>query len=190
MAISKNNPLTKGASGMIGNTVVFRSWNGKTYMYNRPSKPKKESAQQKENRTKFSRAVAFARGMMRDPGKKAEYKEIAKLENLPNAYTAAVTEYMRKPEIGEVDASQYDGKAGKEIKVSARKKGFELQVVEVIILDENGQVVDGGKAKRGSGDEWIYSSSNPTLDKAFLIKVIVRDRINNSIEKTIRISPS
>jgi hypothetical protein len=190
MAISKNNPLTKGASGMIGNAIVFRSWNGKTYMYNRPSKPKKESALQKENRTKFSRAVAFARRMMSDAAKKAEYKEIAKSEKLPNAYTAAVTEYMRKPEIEEIDTSRF-GKAGSEIKVTAKKKGFELQVVEVIILDENGNVVDGGNAKQGAGDEWIYSaSSNHTLDKAFQIKVIARDRINHSIERIIKISPS
>jgi hypothetical protein len=180
MAQSKNNPLTKGASGMIGKTVVFRSWNGKTYMYNRPSKPKKQSALQKENRTKFSRAVAFSRKMMAIPEKKAEYAAVAKRENLPNAYTAAVTEYMRKPEIVDIDTSNTD-----EIKVVAKKKGFEIQEVEVIMIDESGVVVDEGKAEKGLGDEWIFRtiSSRKIVSTKTIVKV--RDKVNNEVIKEI-----
>ena len=62
---------------MIGNSIVFRTWNGKIFMYNRPSKPKKQSvAQKKQN--KFSRAVAFSKKMRAIPEKKAVYTEIAK----------------------------------------------------------------------------------------------------------------
>jgi hypothetical protein len=181
MAISKNNPLTKGASGMIGNTVVFRSWNGKTYMYNRPSKPKKESRLQKENRTKFSRAVAFSRQMMGIPEKKAEYAAIAKRENLPNAYTAAVTEYMRKPEIVEVDPFSRE----KEIKVVARKKGFELQEVEVILIGENGEVIEEGKAIKGLGDDWSFSTVKAFKPETMQLVVKARDRLNYEVIKKI-----
>jgi hypothetical protein len=189
MAQSKNNPLTKGASGMIGNTVVFRSWNGKTYMYNRPSKPKKQSSLQKENRTKFSRAVAFSRKMMADPVKKAEYQLIAKQQNLPNAYTAAVTEYMRKPEIVEIDLEGYSGKANQEIRVEARKKGFEVQEVVVVILDDKGEVIEQGKAEKQSGNDWKYTSSRDisTLAGAS-IKVQVSDKTNNVRERVVRLA--
>jgi hypothetical protein len=186
MAQSKNNPLTKGASGMIGNTIVFRSWNGKTYMYNRPSKPTKASPLQKENRTKFSRAVAFSRKMMADPVKKAEYQEIAKQQNLPNAYTAAVTEYMRKPEIHEVDASGYSGKADQEIKIAARKKGFELQEVVVVLLDKNGTVIEEGKAEHRQGSEWRYKTRLVVDNYSGLkIKVLAIDKTNNKKEKEV-----
>jgi hypothetical protein len=94
MAVSKNNPITHGASGMIGGTVVFRTWNGKTFMYNRPRKPTKQSEIQKENRLKFKMAASYAKRMMNDPVKKEEYKQLAQKMNLPNAYTAAITEYM------------------------------------------------------------------------------------------------
>jgi hypothetical protein len=186
MAISKNNPLTKGASGMIGKTLVFRSWNGKTYMYNRPSKPTKESLQQKENRTKFSRAVAFSRKMMADPLKKAEYKEIAKQQNLPNAYTAAVTEYMRKPEIQEVDTTQYSGKANEEIKVTATKKGFTIQEVKVMIVDQNGELIEEGTAIRGFGDEWLFkTTSNTNATQKLKIIAKAMDKTNNKVEKGV-----
>jgi hypothetical protein len=188
MAISKNNPLTKGASGMIGKTIVFRSWNGKTYMYNRPSKPKKQSLQQKENRTKFSRAVAFAKKMMADESKKAEYKEIARKQKLPNAYTAAVTEYMRKPEIGDVDTSQYTGKANEEITFTAKKKGFELQEVEVIILDVSGKVIEKAVASKVEYGKWIFKmSSTADLSPEFQFVIKAKDRTGQITEKVFKV---
>jgi hypothetical protein len=186
MAQSKNNPLTKGASGMIGKTVVFRSWNGKTYMYNRPSKPKMQSPLQKENRTKFSRAVAFSRRMMLDPLKKAEYQKIAKEQNLPNAYTAAVTEYMRKPEIQEIE-TQTSEKEVKEIRVVAKKKGFELLEVEVIIVDDKGNILEEGKTTRGLADEWVYTANGIIEKHAYQVVVRARDRTNNMVERKILI---
>jgi hypothetical protein len=184
MAISRNNPLTKGASGMIGKTIVFRSWNGKTYMYNRPSKPTKESPLQKENRTKFSRAVSFSRKMMADPAKKAEYKEIAKQQGLPNAYTAAVTEYMRKPEILGIDTSTYSGEANQEIKVTTSKKGFTVQEVKVMIMDEDGTLIEEGTALKAFGDEWLFkTTTNIPRDQKVRIIAKATDRTNNRIEK-------
>src|SRR5690349_16980975 len=99
MARTDNNIFTQGISGMIAGQMVFKTWNGKTYVCKSPKKPSKQSPLQKEGRTKFRRATAFAKKMMSDPIKKAQYKEIANELQLPNAYTAAVTEYMRKAEI-------------------------------------------------------------------------------------------
>jgi hypothetical protein len=184
MAISRNNPLTKGASGMIGKTVVFRSWNGKTYMYNRPSKPTKESPQQKENRTKFSRAVAFSRKMMADPEKKAEYKAIAKELQLPNAYTAAVTEYMRKPEILDLDASGYTGETNQQIKVTAVKKGFTVQEVKVMVVTESGELIEEGTAIKGFGTEWLFETkTNVNGSQKLELVAIATDRNNNKVKK-------
>jgi hypothetical protein len=184
MAQSKNNPLTKGLSGMIGNSVVFRTVNGKTIISNRPSKPKFQSALQKENRTKFSRAVAFSKRMMSDPIAKEKYGSIAKQEGLPNAYTAAVTEYMRKPEIQDIDIAQYTGGKDQEIRVRAEKKGFEVMEVEVLITDEKGQKIEQGKAGKATGGEWIYTSQVDTLTPMQLM-IRVRDRVNNVVERRI-----
>jgi hypothetical protein len=186
MARSINNNLTRGLSGMIGGQMVFRTWNGKTYLSNAPSKPKKQSKLQKENRMKFKEATAFAKTMMLDPAKKAEYKAIADKLELPNAYTAAITEYMRKPEISQVDTSKYTGKEDEEIKVVVRKKSFEVQEVEVIIADKNGVVIEEGKAAKDLGNDWIYSTQRTLEDKEgvqFLVRA--RERTGNFVEKTV-----
>ena len=186
MARSVNNVLTKGLRGMVGGQMVFRSWNGKTFISVAPRKPKKQSPLQKENRLKFKKAAGFAKSMMKDPAKKAEYQEIATKLKLPNAYTAAITDYMRNPEINEVDISNYSGKEDEEIQVVARKKGFEIQEVEVIIVDKNGEVIEEGKAAKGSGSDWLYKTRATTEDKGAVQYLIrVRDRTGNFIEKRI-----
>jgi hypothetical protein len=186
MAISKNNPLTHGASGMIGGTLVFRSWNGKTFMYNRPKKPTKESLVQKENRQKFKMASNFAKRMMQDPLKKEEYKQLAKTMNLPNAYTTAVTEYMRKPEIHSVDLEGYSGGANQEITISASKKGFEIESVEVIVISDKGEVVEQGKATKNDRDKYSYSSKRfVPVSKSLQVLVRARERTGNYVDKKI-----
>jgi hypothetical protein len=185
MAVSKNNPIVHGASGMIGGTIVFRTWNGKTYMYNRPKKPIKQSVQQKENRLRFKMATMFAKSMMKDAKKKAEYQEIAKKQNLPNAYTAAITEYMRRPEIKEVDLKAYTGKENEEIKVEARKKGFDIELVEIIVANEKGHVVEQGKAIKVGPGEWLYKTIRTTNANAFQIIVRARERTGNYIDQKL-----
>jgi hypothetical protein len=185
MARSKNNVLTKGLSGMIGKQIVFRSWNGKTFISVAPKKPKKQSAVQKENRSKFKRATIYAKNMMKDPEKKAEYKDIAKKLQLPNAYTAAITDYMRNPLIEDLDIASYSGKEDEVIKVNISKKGFEIQEVEFTIVDETGEILEKGKAEKGLATEWIYKTSKNIGERdtaKFLIRV--RERTGNIREKT------
>jgi hypothetical protein len=186
MARIRNNNLTRGLSGMVGGQMVFRTWNGKTYLSNAPSKPKKQSKRQKENRMKFKEATAFAKRMMLDPVKKAEYKAIADKLELPNAYTAAITEYMRKPEIKKVDTSNYTGKENEEIKVEVTKKNFEVQEVEVIIVDKNGVVIEEGKATKEPYSDWVYKTTTTIHELEgiqFLIKA--RERTGNFVERRI-----
>jgi hypothetical protein len=184
MARSTNNLLTKGLSGMVGKQIVFRTWNGKTFISVAPKRPKKQSPIQKENRTKFKRATIYAKSMMKDPVKKAEYKEIARKLQLPNAYTAAITDYMRNPQIEELDLATYSGKADEEIKVTVSKKWFEIQEVEVIAVGKNGEVIEEGKAKKGLANVWTYTMNNDIEEKEtakFLIRV--RDKTGNIRER-------
>jgi hypothetical protein len=147
-------------------------------------KPKKQSLIQKENRSKFKRATVYAKSMMKDPIKKADYKEIARKLQLPNAYTAAITDYMRNPQIEALDLAAYTGKADEEISITASKKGFEVQEVEVVVVDKNGEVIEEGKAKKGLANEWIYRTIKNVEEKEtirFLIKV--RDKTGNNRER-------
>jgi hypothetical protein len=183
MAKSINNILTKGLSGMVGKQLVFRTWNGKTFLSVAPKKPKKQSPLQKENRSRFKMATVFAKSMMKDPVKKAEYKEIAKKMKLPNAYTAAIAEYMRRPEIQALDTIAYSGKADEEVKIKVRKKGFEIQEVEVIVVDLNGEVIEEGKSRKVMGD-WVYRTFKEAKERESVqIVVKVKDRVGNSVNQ-------
>jgi hypothetical protein len=110
---------------------------------------------------------------------------------LPNAYTAAITEYMRKPEISKVDTSAYSGMEEQEIKVVARKEGFEVEVVEVIIINSKGEVVEQGKAVKKESEEWIFKSTRTIENpESFSILVRARERTGNYIDRKLRIDQS
>src|SRR5688500_15223775 len=108
MAVVLMNDLVEGLSGKVGK-IIFRTYRGKTYASSRPRKRRPQSEQQRSNREKFKLATQYAKRMMKDADMKAYYKRIAKQLALPNAYTAAITDYMRKPQISGVDPKKYTG---------------------------------------------------------------------------------
>ena len=81
---------------MLGGTLVFKILRGKTIVTSRPRSPKTESEQQRKNRAKFKQGSIWAKTILLDEQKKAYYKQQAKKLGLPNAYTAALADYMRK----------------------------------------------------------------------------------------------
>jgi hypothetical protein len=97
MATVANNDLTRGLRGRIGKWLVFRMVRGKTIASRAPRKPdpRKQSAAQRLTRSTFREASAWAVRILLDPAKKQYYADLAKDQHLPNAYTAAVREYMR-----------------------------------------------------------------------------------------------
>ncbi len=98
MAIVENNDLTRGLRGRVGKWLVFRMVRGKTIASHAPRKPdpRKQSAAQRLTRSTFRDASAWAVRILMDPVKKQYYADIAKAQALPNAYTAAVREYMQR----------------------------------------------------------------------------------------------
>lgn len=102
MALVTTNPIVNGLSGMLGKTIVFKSLRGKTIVASRPRPAKTQSEQQQQNRNKFRQAATWAKTILRDPQQKSYYQQQAKKLKLPNAYTAAITDYMRKPQLKEI----------------------------------------------------------------------------------------
>jgi hypothetical protein len=154
MSIVKNNIVTEGLSGMLGDVVVFRQLRGKTIMANRPRKPTRQSELQRENRQRFRAATLFAREAMKDPEKKERYRVKARKLNLPNAYTAAITDYLRKPTVNSVKCK---GRSGDYISVNASKKGFTLASVEVIMTDAQGSplITQAATLKDRGSNQWV-----------------------------------
>jgi hypothetical protein len=97
MALVDRNDATEGLRGKFGRMFVFRKINGKTYASRAPRRPDKtkETMLQRGTRLSFREATAFAKRVLKDPAKKAFYLKMARELKLPNAYTAAITEFMR-----------------------------------------------------------------------------------------------
>src|SRR4051812_33003002 len=126
MAVVRNNALVNGLSGRIGK-LVFRQYGGKTILSGKAGSPRKQSTLQKENRSKFKDATQYAKASMLNPEKKAYYWRKAKKLKLPNAYTAAISDYLRKGEFKDVNTKHYKGKEGNTIHIKTYKKDFDVR---------------------------------------------------------------
>jgi hypothetical protein len=95
MAISKNNPLLKGAHGKLGDTIIVKQYGDKIVISNYPDMSKvKPSDLQKEKRRKFKNAVTYAKAVMDDPRRSAILKK--KLKKNQTVFLAAISEFMKK----------------------------------------------------------------------------------------------
>lgn len=98
MAIIKINSLVSTIHGSIGN-LVLRQYQGKTVLSSKSIPKQQQSELQRKNRSKFRHASAWAKAALLDPDKKVYYKNKAIKLNLPNAYTAALRDFLRKGNI-------------------------------------------------------------------------------------------
>jgi hypothetical protein len=174
MATVKTNVLIKGLSGKFGN-LVFRTIRDKTFVSARGSKPnkKKETDAQRNTRATFKEATEWAKAILRNPDKKAYYQKRANALQLPNAYTAAITDYMRKPKI--VQSKQRDTTT-----YSITKPGFTLKQVRMAPDETTGSSTPKVKIRQ-QGDRWALRYK-PNTEMAHSPRVIVTDNFGNNTE--------
>jgi hypothetical protein len=110
----KDNDLTDGISGRVGNKLVFRTTKGVTIATRRP-KPTETpvTAKQTAHRENFKRAASYAKKKLLDPVAKEEYLQMAGDKAFRNAFSEAVRDYLVAPGIESIDVSGFIGAAGK-----------------------------------------------------------------------------
>jgi len=167
MATVRTNPLVNGLSGMLGRTIVFKNLRGKTIMASCPKPSKKQSEQQKTNRTKFKRATYWAKSILKDPIKKEYYQRKAKKLKLPNAYTAAITDYMRNPRLNQTGHSTLG------VTYLVDKKDFEVSKVEVIMYNSEGGIKETRIVTKASElySGWFFTVSKEEWKSGFDVNV-------------------
>jgi hypothetical protein len=138
-----------------------------------PQNQRNKSEDQRNTRSKFKLATQYAKQMMADPERKTYYTDKAKELTLPNAYTAAITDYMRKPEIRGIDAPKYNGKPEDRIAIHASKKGFKLDRVSVVVTSLDDVVMEQGAAEYMGEDVWNYPISLASLHGYSSYKIFV-----------------
>jgi hypothetical protein len=96
MATASRNSILKGLKGSIGKEVVIKTYaNGKTVVSAYPDMSQIVPTEpQKEKRSKFKAAVAYAQSVLKDPQLRAEFEK-----NLPEGkgvYHAALSAYLKE----------------------------------------------------------------------------------------------
>lgn len=181
MAESKNNIITHGLSGKVGNMLVFSQRNGKTIVSQAPKKSAEDSDKQKAHKEKFQKAVLYAKSALQDATLKGQYQEIANKRHL-SAYNIAVADLLNAPKIEQIDLSAYHGQVGDVIKVRAYDD-FKVVSVSVHIYNSDGVLVEEGNATE-QGIDWVYTATTQNTDLSG-DKIIVRatDTPHNVSEK-------
>jgi len=186
MAESKNNIITHGLSGKVGDIIVFSQRGGKTIVSKAPKERTGEASEaQKEHREKFQEAIIYGKASIQDADTKAMYEAKADHEKNITAYNVAVADMMNAPKIEEIDLSNYKGKKGDIISIKAIDD-FKIATVKVIIHNADGSLQEEGKAKISTnGLDWIYTATTDNADLAGdKITIQATDIPDNMTEKT------
>ena len=95
MAQSNKNILLHQLRGQIGKQFVVKQYGTKTVVTAYPDMSNiKPSKGQKQKRTAFAEAVAYAQAIINDPEKKALYK--GKVKKRQTVYHYAIKEFLKK----------------------------------------------------------------------------------------------
>lgn len=155
MAKVKNNIVTEGLSGKLGDRIVFRQRAGNTIVAVAPQEYPERTEAQKNHAQKFRSASRYAAKTLKDPDTKAAYAARAKKGQ--TAHNVAVADFMQAPEISEINASQYDGKKGDTIRIRV-SDDYMVTEVSVAIYSPEGTLLEEGNAAPQENDmDWIYT---------------------------------
>jgi hypothetical protein len=188
MAKFKLNKMVEGASGGVGQNMMFRQVGRTTLFTSKPEFKGVSTEKQRNHRERFKRAANFAKEALKDPATKAAYAEKTEGKDFLTAFAMAVKDFLKSPKVDSIDNSGYSGKVGESIilKVS---DDFKVADVKVTISLANATVVETGTAVMVAGTaDWkfVTTKANATLAGS-KIKVVVTDKPGNttSFEKTL-----
>lgn len=133
--------LHRTVRGAIGD-LIFRQYNGKTIVSVRPVyKNETNTEGRRQLRGRFRDATMHASHAMEDPKKKAYYQQKARQLKLPNAYTAAITDYLRKAKVVAMTRSSFSAKKGDEVIIKLIKSTFKISQIKAILCNQHGEVL-------------------------------------------------
>jgi hypothetical protein len=156
MAKANNNIFVRNLSGSLGDQFVIRKGRGgETIVSNMPTSSDNRKFNQNEldHQEAFRNAIQYAQNSKDD---EVYIKKAAGTNMTP--FNAAVADWFKKPQILEIDASEWKGQAGKVIWVQATDDTLVTEVY-VKISDQTGAVLEEGDAQHAGGLWWTYTAN-------------------------------
>lgn len=187
MAVSFKNLITRNYSGKVGD-IVLRNYGWKSVMAKRPDCSKVvRSELQLANESRFAKAVKRSQKVLKDP-ERCEYYMKNKKKKHQDVYHASMSDCLTKPKVLNVDLFTYRGVQGNMIRISAWDK-FRVETVSVKILNNKGQLIEGGTAVAmpfSGNREWDYTTTIDNVDyKSCRVLVRITDKPGNVVQEVI-----
>jgi hypothetical protein len=184
MAKSKNNVVTFGLSGKVGDLLIFRQVDGKTIVSKISERTKQASEKQLAQQRRFKEGIIYAKTATVDPETADIYASLAVKKKRP-AFNVAVADFLNVPEIENIDLSNYFGTPNDTIKVTVNDDVM-VKEVHVCIINADGSLVEEGDAVAdASGYVWTYTAvqNNDSLDGDKIV-VAISDLPGNTVEES------
>lgn len=128
----------------------------------------------------FAAAAQYAKGAITNPDLKREYEKKAKAAN--TAYNMAFRDFLKAPQVKDIDTGKYNGTVGSIISIKA-KDDFRVTEVSVTIRTAAGELVETGNAILNplNLNKWIYTATqNNAALTGSIITATARDLAENS----------
>jgi hypothetical protein len=140
MAIATSS-LHRGFRGATGD-FLFRNYNGKTVVSLRPVYRNETNTEARRRaRDHFRDATFAAHEAMESVKKRSYYTQKARQLKLPNAYTAAITDYLRRAKVRAVTRSSFSPNKGAVLHLITSKYPFRPNRIDVQMCDKYGAVL-------------------------------------------------
>jgi len=188
MVKMNKNTFSDSFSGGLSNQLYFRVVNGNTYASKMPRKRKKKKYGDwnKEN-SNFMLASVFAKFILTQPELRALYD--AKASGFNNAYTLAIADYLKVPEITGISARGYKGKPGARITITVSNIVQVASVKLQILLPDNTILEQESAIPSKQEGAWIYKTTAETpAVKGITLHVKVKDIPDHLVIKDFPVS--
>jgi hypothetical protein len=171
-------------SGTVGK-LVYRKVRGKTVVALKPDADRPLSQAEADHRQVFSKAAAWATVALKSEALRQFYEALGKQREIP-ARAAAVSDFLKRPSLEDLDISSYTGQTGSRILFRATDNVGVISTL-VTITDTDGNLLEDGAAVEvdPATGTWMYTAQNiiPAGTVA-VINVAAYDRPGNKAALT------
>ena len=185
MAKVRPNHSVGTINGKLGKLVFVHCEDGRILVRQAPLRRAEFTPPELRNQSHFRSAIGYLRGLKANPAAYAVYKRSAQLRR-KRACDLAISDFLRPPEITDVDLGNYSGGQGQTIRIQAVDQ-FEVRAVSIAITEMDGSLLEQGTAVLPEGEStWLYATQTAVPPgQTVLVHVTATDWAGNAASKTL-----